>query len=67
VLFWAAVIALAALLIRALVGGGRGEGAAPPRNTALDLREERFARGEIGREEFEERRSVLLASRAGRR
>jgi putative membrane protein len=66
VLFWAAVIALAVMLVRGLAGGGRRDDL-PSRSTALDVLEERFARGEIGREEFEERRGVLLASRAGRR
>lgn len=64
-LFWGGLIALATLLVRGFAGEGRRDQMAPPpRAAALDLLEERFARGEIGREEFEERRRVLLASRA---
>lgn len=65
VLFWAAVIGLVVLLVRAVSGGSRGETMSSwtPRATALDVLEERFARGEISREEFEDRRQVLLASR----
>lgn len=48
------------LLVRWLVGTGRG---ASPHSgagrTAMQILEERFAKGEIDRDEFEERRSVL--------
>ena len=69
VLFWAAVIGLVVLLVRALSGSARGDAmpGGPSRATALDILEERYARGEISREEFSERREVLLSSRpAGR-
>jgi len=57
-LFWAAVIAVIILIVRALAGPHR-----EPRGqsrSALDILEERFARGEIEREEFEEKRSLLV-------
>ena len=60
ILFIAIVVALVVLLVRWLGGSGHG-GAAhpPPGRTPLDILRERFARGEIDREEFEERRRVL--------
>ena len=50
------------LVVRALQSSGeRGGDAAPPRPDALRILEERFARGEIDRQEFEERRRTLLS------
>lgn len=62
ILVLAVVIATAVLLVRWL--GGPGQGAAPhqpapPVRTPLDILKERFARGEIDKEEFEERRRLL--------
>ena len=53
VAFWAAVIIIVVRLIR---HGARREGG----SSALQVLEERYARGEITREEFTERRSILL-------
>ena len=58
-----AVIAAVALLVQWL-GGGAWQGAQrlqqmPPQRTPLDILKERFARGEIDKKEFEERRKVL--------
>ncbi len=61
-LFWAAVIALIVLIVRWLSGSAREQ--RPPDRSALEILEERFARGEIEREEFEEKRR-LLAGQAG--
>ena len=60
IVFIAAIVVLVVLLIRWL--GGSSHGAAPqspPGRTPLDILKERFARGEIDKEEFDERRSVL--------
>lgn len=62
ILVFAIVIALAVLLVRWL--GGPWQGSQPPRHgqpdrTPLDILKERYARGEIDKEEFEERRRVL--------
>ena len=62
ILVLAAVIALAVLLVRWF--GGPWHGMHPPHNvqagrTPLDILKERYARGEINKEEFEERRRVL--------
>jgi putative membrane protein len=54
-----AVIALAVLLVRWL--GGPWQAAPPPApgRTPLDILKERFARGEIDKNEYEERRRIL--------
>jgi len=62
ILVLAAVIALVVLLVRWL--GGPWQGATlqmpePPRRTPIEILRERFARGEIDKEEFEERRRLL--------
>lgn len=61
ILVLALVIAGAVLLIRWLAGPGPGAQPhqAPANRTALDILKERFARGEVDREEFEERRRLL--------
>lgn len=58
ILVLAVVIALAVLLVRWLGGPWHGT-QAPPGRTPLDILRERFARGEIDKQEFEERRRVL--------
>ena len=62
ILVFVVVIVLVVLLVRWL--GGSWYSAQPPHHArsgraALDILKERFARGEIDKEEFEERRSVL--------
>jgi putative membrane protein len=61
-LFFAGIVIAVAVVIRWLVvGGSRGADSSlrPPHNTPLDILKERFARGEIDKDEFEERRKVL--------
>ncbi len=54
------VLILIVLVVRWLVESGRGGGSHnPPGQTPLDILEERFAKGEIDKDEFEERRRVL--------
>lgn len=55
----AAAIAVAVLLVRWIAGGPAAKTAGRPGTTALDILSERFAKGEIDKEEFEERRRVL--------
>lgn len=60
IVFIAVVVVVIVLLVRWL--GGPGHGGAlhhPPDKTPIDILKERFARGEIDKEEFEERRRVL--------
>jgi putative membrane protein len=61
ILVLALVIAAAVLLVRWLAGPGQGAAPhqLPTARTPLDILKERFARGEIDKDEFEERRSVL--------
>ena len=58
----AAIIALVVLLVRWLGGVPRGPhptNLSPPGKAPLDILRERFARGEIDKEEYEERRRLL--------
>ncbi|MEW6629503.1 MAG: SHOCT domain-containing protein [Pseudomonadota bacterium] len=62
ILFLAVLIALVVRLVRGL--GGPWQGTAPPHHslpsrTSLDILKDRLARGEIDKNEFEERRRVL--------
>lgn len=61
ILALAAVIAIPVLLIRWFGGPWQGPSPhqLPPGRTPLDILRERYARGEIDKEEFEERRRVL--------
>jgi len=59
VLFWGGIILVIVLLVRWLGGGFGGQQMPPPGKTALDILKERFARGEIDKDEFEERKRLL--------
>ena len=56
--FWTSLILLVVWGVRALPRDGRGTDHASA-DRGLQILEERFARGEIDRDEFEERRSAL--------
>jgi len=55
VLVWGLVVAAVIFVVRGLLAADRRSG----RDTALEILRERYARGEIGREEFEARRRDL--------
>lgn len=55
--FVAVIVGVVVLLVRGL--GGHRSGAAPSEDNALHILQERFARGEIDKEEYEERRRSL--------
>ena len=60
VLFWGGIILVIVLAVRWLCGRS-SHGSAPPasRKRALDILQERFARGEIDKEDFKERKRLL--------
>ena len=59
-IFWGGIILLVFLLVRWLSGAGRSdEGDTIPRATPLDILKERFAKGEIDKKEYEERKKIL--------
>lgn len=58
ILFWGVVILGIVALAKSLLGSSAGGGAAPGKN-ALELLKERYARGEISKEEFEQKRRDL--------
>lgn len=58
ILFFALTIAVAVLLVRWMIGPPRSDAPPAPR-TALDILAERYARGEIDKAEYEERRRAL--------
>lgn len=60
-LFWAGLILLVVWGVRAFSPNGDG-GDGTDQSRALQILEERFARGEIDRDEFEDRRSILGGS-----
>lgn len=62
VAFWVALIAAIVVLLRAVAGRPGAAGSRP----ALQLLEERYASGEITREEFLDRRAVLTDTRTER-
>ena len=58
IIFWGGIILLVVLLAR-WFGGSRQSDSRPPRQTALDILQERYARGDIDKAEYEERRKTL--------
>ena len=60
IVFWGAIIVLVVLLVRWLIRGDASDQRGPASHpTALEVLQERFAKGEIDREEYEERRRIL--------
>jgi putative membrane protein len=59
ILFWGGLVLLIVLAVRWLGGGPTRETPAASENKALEVLKERFARGEIDKEEFEARRRTL--------
>lgn len=60
VLFWGSIIAAVVFAVR-LFGNSSTQGASPAneRNKALDILQQRFARGEIDQDEFSDRKRHL--------
>ena len=58
-LWWVLIILGIVLLAKWLFRGSQGEGSHPPGKRALEILRERYARGEIDKKEFEERKRDL--------
>jgi len=59
-LFWGGLIILIFVAVRWMgAGSPRGNGGPASGNRALDILDERYARGEIEKQEYEERRRLL--------
>ncbi len=58
-LFWIALIALIAVAIRSLLHPNSGQAAATSSSNALEILKDRYARGEINKEEYDNMRRVL--------
>ncbi len=59
VLFWGLVIWAAVALIRG-ISHGRIESTYPPSDSSLEVLKRRYARGDISREEYEEKKKDLI-------
>lgn len=55
VLFWILIVLGIVILVKWISASATGTGQTPAK-TALDILKERYARGEIGREEFEQKK-----------
>lgn len=61
ILFWVLLIAVAVGVLRWLSGErGQGRGTGEKGKSALTILEERYARGEIDKQEFDQKRKDLL-------
>jgi len=63
VVFWALILLGIAALVKWIVSGGGGQASQGPRaeDSALEILKKRYARGEIDRQEFEEKKRDLLS------
>ncbi len=59
VVFWGGIILLIVLAVRWIGGSLTDRTPSPASKSALDILDERFARGEIDGDEYEERKKVL--------
>lgn len=60
-LFWGLIIAAIVVLVRGFGRSSRGNTSRLPEKTTLDILRERYARSEIDKAEFEEKRRDLSA------
>lgn len=60
-LWWVFLVLGIIVLVRFIARGPGAGAAAPPAETALDILKKRYARGEIGKQEFEEKRRDIAS------
>jgi len=58
-LFWGLIIVAIVALVRGFGGSSKSDAPRLPEKTAMDILRERYARGEIDKAEFEEKRRDL--------
>ncbi|MEK6815107.1 MAG: SHOCT domain-containing protein [Nitrospirota bacterium] len=61
ILIWALLILGLVVLIKLVAGGGAEKGGSKAEDSALEILKKRYARGEIDRKEFEEKKQDLLS------
>jgi putative membrane protein len=59
-IFWLLIIIGVVFLVFWAVNKGKGSGSNSENETALDILKKRYARGEINKEEFEDKKNELL-------
>ncbi len=59
ILFWVVIIVAIVMLVKWLAGGLSRIDDQPQEKSALDILKERYARGEIGKEKFEQKKRNL--------
>jgi len=59
IVFWAAIIIFIVWAVREISGRNNEK---PNSNSALDILKERYAKGEINKEEFEEKKKILTSN-----
>jgi putative membrane protein len=57
IIFWGLILAGVIFVIKLLIGNAKGEGKT---ETALDILKKRYAKGEISKEEFEEKKKDVV-------
>jgi len=65
IVFWAIIIAVIVLLVRWAMSSSLRFQSSPRENQAMKILDERYARGEIDREEYEQKRKDLTHPHTG--
>ena len=65
ILFWGSVVALIVWAIHRLTTRSGTDSAVPPRRTPIDYLKERYAKGEITKDEYDQMRRDLLDGPSG--